>query len=205
MYINFLYLNVISINKKNITIINSIKKILFIFILFITYSCTENKKSRLISQYYEGFKNSDFNQIRSTVSDTLIITEGDYIMTYSPDNYYDHFKWDSTFKPTYNLVAIESQDNTITTTVSVSSIRFKFLKNDPLICKYKFAFNSGKIIKIENLDCIDVNWKLWQKERDSLVNWVKLNHPELDGFINNISAQGAKDYVKAIELYNTKD
>ena len=141
------------------------KKILFIFILFITYSCTENKKSRLISQYYEGFKNSDFNQIRSTVSDTLIITEGDYIMTYSPDNYYDHFKWDSTFKPTYNLVAIESQDNTITTTVSVSSIRFKFLKNDNQTstdveaiinaCNRMGATNTGALIVIERNNNLD--------------------------------------------------
>jgi len=54
------------------------------------------------------------------------------------------------------------------------------------------AHSSDKITKIEALECSDANWNVWQAERDSLVNWVKINHPELDGFINDLTMNGAK-------------
>ncbi len=75
------------------------------------------------------------------------------------------------------------------------------MKNNPLTCRYKFHFDSGKIAKIENLDGTDANWEIWQKEVDSLVSWVKFNHPEIDGFIHDLSMKGAIDYLNAIELY----
>lgn len=179
------------------------KKISLIFISILITTCTEKKSgpSDQITEYYEGFKNSDYNQIKRTISDSLTIIEGDYIMDFTPESFYKQFKWDSVFKPVYKLVTLENEDEQVVATVSVNSLRFDFLKNNPLTCKHKFYFKSGKINKIENLDCTDVNWEIWQKERDSLVNWTKLNHPELDGFINDLSMKGAKDYLNAIELY----
>ncbi|MCX2679861.1 hypothetical protein OOZ15_07935 [Galbibacter sp. EGI 63066] len=179
------------------------KKILFIFILISITSCAEKKstKSEQIIKYYEGFKNSDYNQIKRTISDSLTIIEGDYTMAYTPESFYNQFKWDSVFKPVYKLVSLENENKQVVATVSVNSLRFEFLKNNPLTCKHKFHFKSGKINKIETLDCIDANWEIWQKERDTLVNWVKFNHPELDGFINDLNMKGAIDYLNAIELY----
>ncbi|MGE5943308.1 MAG: hypothetical protein ACM31G_03105 [Flavobacteriales bacterium] len=99
------------------------------------------------------------------------------------------------------MVSLENENEHLVATVSVNSLRYEFLKNNPLTCKHAFYFKSGKINKIKTLDCIDTDWEIWQKERDSLVNWVKFNHPELDGFIHDLSMQGAIDYLKAIELY----
>lgn len=72
-----------------------------------------------------------------------------------------------------------------------------------MTCQYKISFNSGKISKIEELECKDADWNIWQKKRDSLVSWTKKNHPELDGFINDMTMNGAINYLKAIELYET--
>ena len=50
----------------------------------------------------------------------------------------------------------------------------------------------------------DANWEIWQRERDSLVNWIKENHPELDGFVHDLSMEGAQNYLKAISLYKKR-
>lgn len=178
------------------------KRILFILLLIVLVSCSEEKvsQSEQIKTFYEGFKNSSYDKIKNTIADSLTITEGDYIMYFTQESYYEHFKWDSVFKPTYKLISIENKKNEFIAKVSVNSLRFEFLKNNPLTCTHKFYFKSEKISKIENLDC-DANWEIWQKERDSLVSWTKSNHPNLDGFINNLSIKGALDYLNAIKLY----
>lgn len=177
---------------------------LFILIFILALgSCSHerNQTKDQVMAFYKGFMSSDYHQIRNLISDSLTMTEGDYIMNFTPESFHEHFKWDSIFKPTYRLVGLENQDKKIVATVAVTSLRLEFLKNNPLTCRQQFSFEKGKITKIENLDCTDANWKLWQAKRDSLVNWVKVNHPELDGFINDLSMQGAIDYVNAIALY----
>lgn len=95
-----------------------------------------------------------------------------------------------------SVLTLENQDKQLVATFAVRSLRFEFLKNNPLTCIHKFHFKPGKIIKIENLDCTDAYWERGQKERDSLVHWVQVNHPELNGFINDLSRQGAVDDIK---------
>ncbi len=183
-----------------------IKKTAFIFILLVITSCTEkNEKTEQIINYYEGFKNSDYNQIKRTISDSLTIIEGDYTMAFTPKSYHEQFKWDSVFKPVYKVISLENQNTMIIATVSVNSLKFEFLENNPLTCRHKFYFSSEKISKIENIDCIDADWKIWQSKRDSLVDWIKFNHPKLDGFIHDLSMKGAIHYLNAIELYENRE
>ncbi|MCH4824646.1 TRAPPC13 family protein [Gramella lutea] len=156
-------------------------------------------------KYYQGFKKSDYNTIKNVIADSLIITEGNYKMKFSSESYYKHFKWDSVFKPVYKIVDLKEQGNHVGATVSVRSSRFKFLENNPLTCKRKFYFKRGKISKIENLDCLDANWENWQKQRDSLVQWIEINKPELHGFIHDLSEQGAIDYLNAIQSYKKRE
>lgn len=182
------------------------KKILLLLLVIAISGCTKkvSTPSEQITAYYNGFKNSDYNQIKRTLADSLITTEGDYIMPFSRKSYYEKFKWDSVFKPIYKLVAIENLEEQAVATVTVNSLKFEFLKNSPMTCTYRFHFKSGKIAKIENLDCPDANWEIWEKQVDVLVNWVQLNHPELDGFIHDLSMNGAIDYMKAIDLYTNR-
>ena len=70
-----------------------------------------------------------------------------------------------------------------------------------MTCQYKISFISGKISEIESLECKGADWQIWQKEVNSLVSWIKINHPILDGFINDMTMNGAMNYLKAIELY----
>lgn len=179
------------------------RKVLLMVVLVLIASCTERKDSEAaqITEYYKGFERSDYSQIKKTIADTLNITEGDYAMVFTPESFYEHFKWDSIFKPIYQLDELSNENGQWIATVSVNSLKFEFLKNNPLTCRHKFYFDAGKISKIENLDCPGANWELWQKERDSLVKWIKSNHPELDGFIHDLTMKGAIDYLSAIDLY----
>ncbi len=159
---------------------------------------------KLVTKYYDAFNASDFTQLVPLLTDSITIVEGDYVMPFSHDSFHEHFKWDSIFQSTYKIVELQGQHNQIIATVTSSSKRYKFLKNDPLTCKFKFSFNSDKITKLETLECLDTDWNVWQKERDSLVKWIETNHPELDGFVHDLTMNGAKNYLKAIELYKNR-
>lgn len=182
------------------------KKIAIIFILILFTDCTEKKStiSEQVTAYYDGFKIADFSQIKRTLADSLITIHGDYTTAFSHKSYYEKFKWDSVFKPVYKLVSIENQEKQAIATITVSSLKHKFLKNNSMTCRYKFYFKSEKISKIEELDCPNANWEIWGQKAESLVNWVQLNHPELDGFIYDLSMKGAIDYVHAINLYEQR-
>lgn len=183
------------------------KHIIFLLIIIVFTSCTEKQhtESEQIKVFYKGYKNSNYNLIKNVLSDSLTTVFGDYTTTYSHDSYYEQFKWDSIFKPVYKLEALNTIDGQIVATVSMRSLKLEFLKNNPMTCLYQFEFVSGKISRIKELDCNGVDWGVWQNEVNALVNWIKINHPEQDGFIHNLSIQGAIDYLKAIELYENRE
>ena len=181
---------------------------ILLFLITLLIGCERKRvtPSELVIEYYDAFNSSDFNRITNVIADSIIIIEGEYVVPYSQESFYEQFKWDSIFHSTYEIVELEEQDNKIVVTVASSSNRYKFLRNDPLTCKFRISFDSGEITKLESLDCQGADWNIWQAERDSLVNWTLRNHPELDGFIHDLTMQGAINYLKAIELYeNRKD
>ena len=176
---------------------------LLLFILCNLTGCESNTVTHkeTVIKYYNARSTGNYNQIKSTIGDTITIVAGDYVMPYNHSTFYEQFKWDSIFKPSYKIIALEESSDQITALVTQDCIRNDFLKNNPLKCFYKISFSSGKISKIEDVSCEDVDWNAWQQERDSLVNWIKKTHPELDGFINDMTMSGSIKYLKAIELY----
>jgi len=99
------------------------KPLLLLFILILSFSCSKNKitETEQITAYYEGFKNSDFSQIKCTLSDSLISISGDYRMAYSREDFKEKFKWDSVFKPEYTLVSVETNGEYPIATVTMNS------------------------------------------------------------------------------------
>ncbi|MDR7129744.1 hypothetical protein J2X69_002089 [Algoriphagus sp. 4150] len=182
------------------------KYFILLFSLSLFISCKDEtlSQSELVTEYYDGFNSSDFKRIISVIADSITIIEGEYIMPYSQESFYEQFKWDSIFQSTYEIVELKTQNNQVIATVASSSKRYEFLKNNPLTCKFKISFNFDKIMKLESLECLNADWNIWQTERDSLVNWTIKNHPELDGFIHDLTMNGAINYLKAIELYEKR-
>lgn len=183
------------------------KHLLLLSILILCIGCAEKKniETEQITAYYEGFANSDYSQVKSTLSDSLISIAGDYTMRYSRESFYEKFKWDSVFKPQYKLLSIENKGEHTIATVTMNSPKLEFLQNNPMTCRYRIYFKKGKIARIVDQDCPTANWEVWAKQVDTLVAWVADNHPELNGFIYDLTEQGALNYMRAIALYENKE
>ena len=172
---------------------------------FVACSLKTDLKQDQVNRYYKGLKNSDFTLVKTALSDSIDIKEGDYVMRFSRDSYYEHFKWDSVFKPVYELKSVVIDNGNPVATISVASRSFEFLGNNPLVSKQKFYFESGKIRKIENLDFIEVDWEIWENRKTALLAWIALNYPQMSAFINELNVKGAINYLKTIELYENRD
>lgn len=175
------------------------------FLCFLT-GCSNKKLTpqKTVTTYYNARDAANYNELKKLIADSITITAGDYVMPYDHDSFYEQFKWDSVFKPTYEVVKLEEKNNQIIASVALNSVRHEFLKNNAMTCQYKISFNSEKISKIEELKCKGADWSIWQKERDSLVSWITKNHPKLNDFIHDMTMNGAIHYLKAIELYENR-
>lgn len=182
-------------------------KNIFLILLFLycLAGCNDQQvtQQKTVAKYYKARDAVNYDEIKTYLNDSITIIEGDYIMSYSLESYYEVFKWDSIFRTSYKIVALEEENNQVIVSVVLNSIRNEFLKNSSMTCQYKISLNSGRISKIESLRCLGADWNIWQKERDSLVSWINENHPHLNGFINDMTMNGAINYLKAIELYKT--
>ena len=172
---------------------------LLLYCMGCKYKNSNHQKT--VTEYYSAFDSRDFQKIHHLISDQITLVSGDFTTPYSKDRFYTFYKWDSVFQTNYDLIHLERIDDHIKATVSLSSIRNEYLNNNAMTCAYNIYFDEDKISKIEELDCTNVNWADWQSERDTLVDWIKIHHPELDGFINDMTKKGAQNYLKAIEYY----
>jgi hypothetical protein len=182
---------------------------IILFLVGILTSCGNQKQShkKTVTTYYDAFDSGNFHDIKTLIHDSITIISGDYSTPYTHDSFYEFFKWDSIFKPSYDIVELAERNNNFFVTIAQRNTRNEFLKNNPLVFKIKVSFISEKISKLEEVEYIHVNWNEWNQKKDSLVNWIKINHPKLDGFVNDMTMKGSMDYVKAIELFeaNEKD
>jgi len=181
-------------------------RFLILFLLLLVTGCKNQKLTprHVVTQYYTAFDMGNYNKIKTLLHDTITISAGNYVTPYTHSSFYEFFKWDSIFRTSYEIVELEEKNNQIIATIASESVRYEFLKNNPLTCQFTISFNSGKISRIDSGECTGADWNIWEKERDSLVNWIKKNNPKLDGFINDMTMDGAINYLKAIEVYNAK-
>ncbi len=177
-----------------------------IFLLSLA-ACTDGRSSRaqdIIEAYYGGLNAADFKQVRDVVADSFTLIEGEFVTPLTRDEHYVVFQWDSVFATTYTIEKIEAIEDGARALVASSSKRYAFLKNNPLTCEMTFSLSAGKIARVKVGDCAHADWEVWASRRDSLVSWVDDNHPELSGFINDLTKEGAENYLRAIELYESR-
>lgn len=183
------------------------KTILFLLILLGSISCKnpgkEIDKLEIAKQYYKVLDDSNYAEIKSLLTDSLLTreTEYDYEQTFSREEYMEWLKWDAVFDPTYDILEMELENGTVKAKVSKIDKRILFLHEEPIVTNQVIRFNNDKIISIETTKYIVFNDSIFVKNRTGLLNWVDENHPELKGFIHDQTKKGGIKYLKAIELY----
>ena len=175
--------------------------ILPLFLLSCNSTYSQNSTTSIVKNYIHARNELQYEQIRTFLADSITEIEGDAVMSYSQTEYYSKFQWDSVFNPSYELIEIRKEGEHIIATISAKSERFAYLENNPLVCIKKYSFKEKKIIQIETINYINVNWSVWQNKRDTLVKWVENHHPDLSGFIYDMTRKGGEDYLKAMKLY----
>ncbi|GAA3508975.1 hypothetical protein GCM10022393_21210 [Aquimarina addita] len=155
----------------------------------------------LVQKYYNELNNSNYSKISQLVGDSITLSEGGYYMNFSENDYYRFFQWDSVFSPTYKVLEINQKNNTIEVTISKLCDRIQFLNEKPTTAKEIFEIREHQITTITTTE-LNFDYKLWDLKKNKIISWIKLNHPELDGFIYDQTKNGAQKYLKAIALYN---
>lgn len=175
--------------------------------MFLTFgilvSCSKPKCKSLYEKCINSYREQGFESIEHILADTIILKDiGGFEAKYPLCDFKVFYQWDSAFKPHFEIIDFSNSDSTLDVTLSVSSLRFEFLGNNPLTTRKRIYFENDKIKTIDNLEYLNVDWTIWTAKRDSLVNWINLNYQELSGFINEITPNGAANYIEAIKLYN---
>ncbi|MBQ4818749.1 hypothetical protein [Aquimarina sp. MMG016] len=180
------------------TIISTI--ILSVFI-FSFSSCTrKNDNTQLVQGFYNALNHSNYIELSEFIGDSIVLIEGNYNMNFSKNDYYKFFQWDSVFSPKYEILEIREIDEKVEIKVSKTCTRIKFLNQKPIISNEIIEIKNRKISKIKTVE-MDSDFKLWNIKKNEIVTWIKMNHPQLDGFIHDQTKDGAQNYLKAIALY----
>jgi len=169
--------------------------------LIVALSCQSIDKEQLAREYYQALDESNLARIAELQYDSIRVKEGPFTTTYTVKEYVNWLKWDSVFHPTYKIVEAKVIDDGVELTISKVCQRIAFLNGGPMISKEELHFKEGKIYDLEIKEFIEFDGEQWNAKRGELVSWIDLNHPELNGFINDQSLQGGLNYKKALELF----
>lgn len=184
------------------------KKLLFFapFLAVLLYSCQPSKKEvdkvQLVKDYIAALNAFDYPAIIDKFKDSIRLKERVYESTFSKEDYYVHFQWDSTLHPVYKILEIkEAEDGTVHMHVSKLEERIQFLNEEAIVTDEVVSFEDGKIHNIDIVNYVVFNEVEWINNRKRLVAWVNTNHPELNGFLHDQTREGALNYLKALEYY----
>lgn len=180
-------------------------RIVLFGILLCVYSCQGTKDSytheQMIERFISALNEGNFNQISSFLSDSLRTEEAEFLLTDNLAEYYTWFQWDSVFNPHYEIVDIQDLGEYMQVTLSKECNRIRYLLDTALITKTRIEFHEDKIARMLTWDFLNMDFQKWEARRDTLVAWIGINHPDLNGFTITQTIEGGQNYLEAIYLY----
>lgn len=174
--------------------------LLVFFVLLISCN-SRHDDARIIEKFYEGFNSGDYTLLSEVISDTVEMTEMEYVLAANKQEAFRFFQWDSVFNPTYKVLEIKQNNVGCMVKVSKTCKRIEFLHDSAIVYTVEFEIVNSVIGRVSIIEYNQMNFDTWMSQRDSLIAWIGLNHSELSGFENNITLEGARDFLSAINLY----
>jgi len=175
--------------------------LLFLILAVQATSCQQIMPKNPVPLFFNYMNEGDFVKISEVITQDFTIVEGDQVLCSDPEGFYTLFQWDSVFNPSFEILEIESEKNKTRLSISKTCKRIEFLNREPLRYIVDVYTTGGKISRMETQDYIDTDFRKWSNRRDKLVQWTRENHPEIPGFIIDISIEGAQNYILAINLF----
>lgn len=180
-----------------------ITALLFLVFLSACQSFTkENAKERSVRLYIHALNQANFHNLDQLLSDSILMSEQEFTILKGKEQFHTFFQWDSVFSPKYQLLRIQETEDGVNTTISKNCKRITFLQDSASIYKTTFHFDKNKISKIHTTENVYFDTVRWTQNRDELVDWVNITHPELNGFIYDMTSEGATNYLEAMRLFN---
>jgi hypothetical protein len=159
---------------------------------------------RIVEGYISSLNKADFKEISSYLNDSLRIEELEFLLSDNLEDYHTLFQWDSVFNAHYELIDIQELEMGMQVTLSKECKRILYLNDTALITWSKLEFSEGKITRIQTYEHLNLDFSKWESRRDTLVAWISVNHPELNGFEITQTIHGGQNYLKAIDLYTNR-
>ncbi len=182
--------------------------VVFISCITIAISCgPKNKeidKVRIAENYISALNTSDYHQLAGLFRDSIRFNEMDYIRTFTKEDYHALFQWDSIFNPKYRILEVREEGDTLYLKMSKECDRILFLLEEPFITQEIMTIKENAIHSIDIVEYVDFDDGLWSRNRENLVSWIDIHHPELSGFIYDQTKEGALKFRKAMEFYKNR-
>jgi hypothetical protein len=191
---------------------NIIAVLLFLTIGIVSCNTSEKGKIKEVSkleiakQYYKALTNFNNTGMGNLLGDSIFIREkaDNYEERFSYKGYTEWLEWDSVFDPTYKILEIEQQGETVKAKISKIDRRISFLHEEPMVWYEIIRFDTNRIVRVERVEYEVFDVQKFITNRDGLVNWINENHSELSGFLYPQTRSGGMKYLKAMELYENK-
>ena len=184
------------------------KIVVFISCMIIAISCVPKSKEidkvKIAEDYIGALNASDYNHLVGLFSDSIRFNEVNYIRTFTKEDYHTLFQWDSIFDPSYKILEVREEGDKLHLKVSKECERILFLLEEPFITHEIMTFKEDAIHSIDIVEYVDFDDGLWSRNRENLVSWIDIHHPELSGFIYDQTKEGAMKFRKAMEFYKNR-
>ncbi len=184
-------------------------RVLMLLIIGLFFQACQNAEDNTsdiltVEKYYAALNAQNVEAVPNLLSDSLSVGEGDYWSTYSKADYSNWLKWDAQFKPIYQILKINRNEQGVEVTVSKSCPRILFLNEAPVVSKEQFLLKNHKIYKLELIEYLEYDDNKWNANKEKIVQCIAEHQPALNGFIHDQTEQGALNYLSAIEFYQEK-
>lgn len=189
-----------------------IYKVIFTLLIIVGLASCKNSettisKLEIAKTYYNILDNSNTSEITTLMSDSVVVRESEdnYEERFSKNGYAEWLQWDSVFKPTYKILKIEQEGETVKTKISKIDKRLLFLHEEPIVWDEILHFQNNKINRIERIKYNVFNVNTFLRNREKLINWIDKNQTELNGFLDEQTKLVGQKYLKAIQLYSSEN